>query len=64
MQTGKSYAPDVFATVSRALTTYAQNWANMYKDACEATEVRREQSAEVMDLRMECFRSGSVGFAR
>jgi tetratricopeptide (TPR) repeat protein len=55
MATGKSYAPDVFATVSRALTTYAVNWANMYKEACEATEVRREQSADVMDLRMECL---------
>ena len=54
-QTGKSYAPDVFATVSRALTTYAQNWANMYKDACEATRGAREQSAEVMDLRMACL---------
>ena len=37
LATGKSYAPDVFATVSRALTTYAQNWANMYKETCEAT---------------------------
>jgi serine/threonine protein kinase/tetratricopeptide (TPR) repeat protein len=55
LATGKSYAPDVFATVSRALTTYAHNWANMYREACEATEVRREQSAEVMDLRMECL---------
>ena len=55
LQTGKSYAPDVFVTVSRALTTYAQNWANMYKEACEATEVRREQSAEVLDLRMSCL---------
>src|SRR4051812_22512551 len=55
MATGKSYAPDVFATVNRTLTTYAQNWANMYRDACEATEVRREQSAEVLDLRMSCL---------
>jgi tetratricopeptide (TPR) repeat protein len=55
MDTGKSYARDVFATVSRALTTYAQSWANMHKDACEATEVRREQSAEVLDLRMSCL---------
>ena len=30
MATGKSYAPDVFATVSNALTTYARNWANMF----------------------------------
>jgi serine/threonine protein kinase len=55
MQTGKSYAPDVFATVSRALTGYAHNWANMYKDACEATNIRGEQSAEVLDLRMSCL---------
>jgi eukaryotic-like serine/threonine-protein kinase len=55
MATGKSYAPDVLATVSRALTTYAQDWANMFKEACEATELRREQSADVMDLRMECL---------
>jgi len=55
MQTGKSYAPDVFVTVSHALTTYAQHWADMYKDACEATEVRREQSAEVLDLRISCL---------
>jgi serine/threonine protein kinase/tetratricopeptide (TPR) repeat protein len=55
LATGKSYAPDVFATVSRALTTYAQNWANMYKENCEATDLRHEQSAEVMDLRMSCL---------
>jgi len=53
--TGKNYAPDVFATVSRALTIYAQNWANMYKETCEATDLRHEQSADVMDLRMECL---------
>jgi len=53
--TGKTYAPDVFATVHHALTTYAQNWATMHKEVCEATEMRREQSAEVMDLRIECL---------
>ena len=62
--TGKSYAPDVFATVSRALTTYAQSWANMYKETCEATDVRHEQSAEVMDLRMECLQERLGGFRR
>jgi eukaryotic-like serine/threonine-protein kinase len=54
IQTGKSYAPDVFVTVSHALTTYAQHWADMHKDACEAT-IRGEQSAEVLDLRMSCL---------
>jgi eukaryotic-like serine/threonine-protein kinase len=55
MRTGKSYAGDVYATVSRILTGYAQGWANMYREACEATQVRGEQSSEVLDLRMSCL---------
>ena len=55
MHTGKSYAGDVYATVSRILTGYAQSWANMYREACEATQVRGEQSSEVLDLRMSCL---------
>jgi serine/threonine protein kinase/tetratricopeptide (TPR) repeat protein len=55
LATGKGYAADVYATVSRALTGYAQSWANMYRESCEATTVRQEQSTEVMDLRMSCL---------
>jgi eukaryotic-like serine/threonine-protein kinase len=55
LRTGKSYAVDVFNTASRALTTYAQSWANMYRETCEATQVRHEQSADVLDLRMSCL---------
>ena len=55
LRTGKSYAADVWETVSRALTGYAQSWARMYKDTCEATQVRHEQSPEVLDLRMACL---------
>ena len=40
MRTGKSYAVDVYATVSRALTSYAQSWANMY-----SRPARRRRSA-------------------
>ncbi len=61
LATGKSYAPDVFATVSRALTGYAQRWADMYKETCEATQVRGEQSAEVLDLRMSCLQERRDG---
>jgi len=62
MKTGKSYAADVYATASRALTAYAQRWADMRKETCEATEVRKEQSPEVLDLRMSCLdeRLGSL----
>jgi len=55
LRTGKSYANDVFTTVSRLLTGYAQSWARQYREACEATQVRGEQSAEVLDLRMRCL---------
>ena len=55
MKTGKSYAADVYATASRAMSAYAQRWADMRRETCEATEVRKEQSAEVLDLRMSCL---------
>ena len=55
LRTGKSYASDVYTTVSRILTGYAQSWARQYREACEATQVRGEQSAEVLDLRMTCL---------
>ena len=62
MRTGKSYAADVYETVTRELTTYAQSWTNMYKQTCEATQVRHEQSAEVLDLRMSCLNERLNGF--
>jgi serine/threonine protein kinase len=55
LHTGKNYASDVYVTVNRILTGYAQSWARMYREACEATQVRGEQSAEVLDLRMSCL---------
>jgi serine/threonine protein kinase/tetratricopeptide (TPR) repeat protein len=55
LHTGKSYANEVYATVSRILTGYSQSWARMYREACEATSERGEQSAEVLDLRMTCL---------
>jgi eukaryotic-like serine/threonine-protein kinase len=55
LHTGKTYASEAFASVSRILTGYAQGWARQYREACEATQVRGEQSAEVLDLRMTCL---------
>ncbi|HVT08864.1 MAG TPA: serine/threonine-protein kinase [Polyangia bacterium] len=55
LRTGKSYASDAFAAVDRILTGYAQSWARQYREACEATQVRGEQSADVLDLRMTCL---------
>ena len=62
MRTGKSYAADVYETVTRALTGYAQSWTTMYKQTCEATQVRGEQSPDVLDLRMSCLNERLNGF--
>jgi tetratricopeptide (TPR) repeat protein len=53
--TGKSYAEAAFTSASRYLDQYASRWAAMHDDACEATQLRGEQSAEVLDLRMSCL---------
>jgi len=53
--TGKGYAEKTFETVKRALDKYTAAWTQTYTDACEATAVRGEQSAEVLDLRMSCL---------
>lgn len=52
---GLPYAADTARTVDRALDGYAQDWVAAYADACEATHVRGEQSARILDLRMRCL---------
>jgi serine/threonine protein kinase/tetratricopeptide (TPR) repeat protein len=52
LATDRQYAPAAFDKVSLILDQYARDWSEMYVDACEATHVRGEQSAEVLDLRM------------
>jgi serine/threonine protein kinase/tetratricopeptide (TPR) repeat protein len=54
--TGKSYAAASFSAMSAVLDRYVRSWAAMYGDACQATYVRGEQSAELLDLRMTCLR--------
>ncbi len=48
---------DSFEKLSRLLDDYVGRWSRMYKDACEATNVRAEQSHEVLDLKMSCLRA-------
>ena len=52
---GKSYAEQAFTGAARLLDQYVGRWTGMYTDACQATQVRGEQSAEVLDLRMACL---------
>ena len=40
---------------SALLDRYAQAWAVMHREACEATHLRGEQSEQMLDLRMGCL---------
>jgi serine/threonine protein kinase/tetratricopeptide (TPR) repeat protein len=53
---GKSYAEQAFTGAAKLLDQYVSRWTGMYTEACEATHVRGEQSAEVLDLRMACMK--------
>jgi eukaryotic-like serine/threonine-protein kinase len=54
-ETGKDYADAAFASMARVLDRFVGDWSAMYTDACEATNVRGSQSAQVLDLRMGCL---------
>jgi tRNA A-37 threonylcarbamoyl transferase component Bud32/Tfp pilus assembly protein PilF len=58
LATGKPYAATAFVTASAVLDRYAQRWTDLYVEACEATHVRGDQSAEVLDLRMAVLNEG------
>jgi tetratricopeptide (TPR) repeat protein len=53
--TGKSYAGQAYSGAASLLDDYVGRWVAGYQDTCEATHVRGEQSAEVLDLRMACL---------
>ena len=55
--TGKSYALRAFDGASQALDQYVNSWMAIYGEACQATAVRHQQTAEVLDLRMSCLSS-------
>ena len=54
-RTGKAYAESTLGSVDGILERYLTAWASMYTEACQATHVRGEQSAEILDLRMACL---------
>ena len=58
LASGKAYAAKAWQGASQILDWYARRWTELYVEACEATHVRGEQSAEVLDLRMACLREG------
>jgi len=52
---GVPYAAAVSERTAARLDAYADDWAAMHVEACEATTLRGEQSEAVMDLRMACL---------
>jgi serine/threonine protein kinase len=60
--TGNPNAADTWTRVSGLLDDYRRQWTGAYTDACEATHVRGDQSAEVLDLRMSCLESQRSAF--
>jgi tetratricopeptide (TPR) repeat protein len=54
-ESGKPYATNARETVERIFDDYTRRWVAMHIDACQATNVRHEQSQETLDLRMTCL---------
>jgi tetratricopeptide (TPR) repeat protein len=52
---GATEGETVWQRLSSLLDRYVQEWSVVYREACEATNSRGEQSAEVLDLRMRCL---------
>jgi serine/threonine protein kinase len=53
--TNVPYAAGTFARVANALDRRRDEWLTMYREACEATEIHRTQSPEMLDRRMACL---------
>jgi serine/threonine protein kinase/tetratricopeptide (TPR) repeat protein len=56
------YANDSASRVVVALDHWAGQWSAARRDACEASEVRREQSTDMLDRRMACLDQRLHGF--
>jgi serine/threonine protein kinase/tetratricopeptide (TPR) repeat protein len=57
------YASETFRRIEGLLDRYANDWTAIRTDACEATQLRGEQSPQLMDLRMACLDRRAAEFA-
>ncbi len=53
--TGRPFAESTFQRVEKMLNRRAADWIGMRTEACEATQVRGEQSPALLDKRMQCL---------
>ncbi len=49
------FADAAFAETTRVLDTYASRWVTAHGRVCAATSIHHEQSADMMDLKMQCL---------
>ena len=54
-KSGNRRAALAFSGAAALFDQYVARWTGMYEESCQATNVRGEQSAEVLDLRMGCL---------
>ncbi|MBK8713759.1 MAG: serine/threonine protein kinase [Deltaproteobacteria bacterium] len=52
---GRSYAADAWSRVDAGMNAWAERYLDARHGACEATQVRHEQSSDALDLRMACL---------
>jgi tetratricopeptide (TPR) repeat protein len=52
---GVPFADDTWRSVRSRMQSYLSRWASTRTAACEATRLRREQSEELLDLRLQCL---------
>jgi eukaryotic-like serine/threonine-protein kinase len=62
LASGRPAAGETWARLAPLLDRYATGWLGMYHEACEAAQVRGEQSAETLDLRMTCLDQRRTAF--
>ncbi len=60
---GTGWASSTAENVVADLDAWAEAWRARVVDVCDATHVRREQSAELFDLRMQCLAERRTGLA-
>ncbi len=53
--TGAPYAADAWRLTKESLETYTKSWMEAHRRTCEATRVTKQQSEELMSLRMACL---------
>ncbi len=56
LATKRYYAENSFERVATILDRRVSQWMAMRTDACKATHVRGEQSEQMLDLRMRCYK--------